>query len=347
MKNLKTIKVGEPLFDLVKLCYRANEPLLLIGKHGCGKSQVLEQAAEDMDIGYICRDLSLMEPTDLVGMPKIEDGRTTFLPPDYLPTGGKGLIVFEELNRCPRYMRSPCLQLLTARTLNDYVLPKGWLPVAAVNPNEEGYETEELDKALSSRFVQVNVVADANHWLKWAKGAKIHKQVMAYVDSDPSIFNDTDPRSWTKVSALLKAGGYWKDKPSEKGDRWNDVTEAAIAGLVGSIRAIAFKGFCNGDKSFGLPTKVTDLLGNYRKYRHRIQRLVRDGRVDLMEMLVRLVLLTIRNTTQWDRIRGNHELRSNLDLLVVDLPPDLGDKLEREVLWKIRSSKPNIKKSKP
>lgn len=158
MKTLKTVKVGQPLLDLVELCYKAGQPLLLIGRHGVGKSECLEQAAEQMEIGFICRDLSLMEPTDLVGMPKLEDGCTTFLPPDFLPTGGKGLMVFEELNRCPRYMRSPCLQLLTARTLNDYILPRGWLPIAAVNPNEGGYEVEDLDKALSSRFVQVVVM---------------------------------------------------------------------------------------------------------------------------------------------------------------------------------------------
>ena len=58
------IKAGKPLIDLVKFCYTANLPLLLAGRHGVGKSVLLEQAARELGIGYICRDLSLMEPPD-------------------------------------------------------------------------------------------------------------------------------------------------------------------------------------------------------------------------------------------------------------------------------------------
>ncbi len=323
MKNLKNVRVGQPLLDLVTLCYKAKEPLLLIGRHGCGKSMVLEQAAEELEIGYICRDLSLMEPTDLVGMPKLEDNKTIFLPPDFLPTSGKGIMVFEELNRCPRYMRSPCLQLLTARTLNDYVLPKGWLTVAAVNPSEDGYEVEELDKALSSRFVCVNVVPDVNLWLEWAEENKIHSKVREYVDSDPDIFTDTDPRSWSKVSALVKAND----------GKWNHALEAAISGLVGTHRTVAFKSSMSG-KTSGLPN-IMDLLDNYHnKYRSKIKQMVKDARMDLLETLVHQILLVLRNTVQLDVIKASYEKRNALvDLVSVDLPPDLGDKIDQENPW--------------
>jgi MoxR-like ATPase len=121
-----------------------------------------------------------MEPPDLVGLPKLDGSVTRFLPPSFLPTGGKGLLVFEELNRCPTYMRAPCLQLLTARTLNDYELPAGWLPVAAINPPDQGYEAEELDPALRSRFVQAVVEPDREEWLAWARTVGTHAAVLAY-----------------------------------------------------------------------------------------------------------------------------------------------------------------------
>jgi MoxR-like ATPase len=95
--------------------------------HGVGKSELIETAAEEIGIKAIVRDLSLMEPPDLVGLPRAAGKTTVFLPPKFLPTRGKGFLVFEELNRCEPYMRAPCLQLLTARKLNDYDLPEGWL----------------------------------------------------------------------------------------------------------------------------------------------------------------------------------------------------------------------------
>src|SRR5207249_5537844 len=97
-----TIAAGMPLIELVALAYQANLPVLLHGRHGVGKSELLAQAAARLGIGLVVRDLSLMEPPDLVGMPKVgKDGKTHYAVPSFLPTAGRGLLVFEELNRCP------------------------------------------------------------------------------------------------------------------------------------------------------------------------------------------------------------------------------------------------------
>ncbi|MEI8375970.1 MAG: AAA family ATPase [Planctomycetota bacterium] len=154
------IKAGKQTLELVELCYTSDRSLLLWGGHGIGKTDLLKQAAENMCIKHISRNLSLMEPTDLTGLPKIDGATTKYLPPDFLPTSGNGLLVFEELNRCDRFVRTPCLQLLTARCLNDYRLPDDWLPMATVNPADTDYEVFELDDAFTSRFVQATIVPD-------------------------------------------------------------------------------------------------------------------------------------------------------------------------------------------
>src|SRR5690242_3372218 len=108
-----TVSAGEPLIELLSLAYQADQPVLLHGKHGVGKSAILAEAAARLGIGQLVRDLSLMEPPDLLGIPRVGDeGTTHYAAPAFLPRGGKGLLLFEELNRCPPYMRAPCLQLL-------------------------------------------------------------------------------------------------------------------------------------------------------------------------------------------------------------------------------------------
>jgi len=213
---MRTLKAGPELIELVRLCYAANQPVLLEGSHGIGKSEILEEAARQLGIGFICRDLSLMEPPDLIGMPRQEGGVTHYSPPAFLPSEGKGLLIFEELNRCPSYMRGPCLQLLTARTLNDYGLPTGWLPCAAINPSGADYDVQELDPALLSRFVEVEVVADRAEWLAWAEPKGVAGQVLGYVGSDPQIFEDTNPRAWKAVSDLLHAGARHDSSQAER-----------------------------------------------------------------------------------------------------------------------------------
>ncbi len=114
--NLKSLSAGPDLVRALQRAYEADQPILLIGERGVGKSALVEQAANDLGIGFICCDLSMMEPTDLAGLPKIRaDGRTHYAPPAFLPSSGDGFLMFEELNRCPAYMRAPCLELCTRR----------------------------------------------------------------------------------------------------------------------------------------------------------------------------------------------------------------------------------------
>src|SRR5215831_11393904 len=103
-KLVLAVEVGPPLMDCLDWCYRAQRSPMLEGHTGLGKSDILKQFAVAKGIGYICRDLSLMEPPDLVGMPKVDHEWTQFLPPKFLPMKGKGIFVMEEINRAPAYM---------------------------------------------------------------------------------------------------------------------------------------------------------------------------------------------------------------------------------------------------
>ena len=81
-----TIPSGDLAIRLIQQCVDANQPLLLSGPHGIGKTELFKAAAERLGIGYISRDLSLMEPTDLVGMPRGScGGRPTACPRGRLP----------------------------------------------------------------------------------------------------------------------------------------------------------------------------------------------------------------------------------------------------------------------
>jgi hypothetical protein len=317
---VRTVKAGGQLLTIIQHCIAARQPLQLVGAHGVGKSQILEQAAREMGIGYICRDLSLMEPPDLVGLPKLDGNVTRYLPPAFLPTEGKGLLVFEELNRCPTYMRAPCLQLLTARTLNDYRLPEGWSVAAAINPPEGGYEVSDLDAAIQSRFVRVRVEPDRKEWLDWAAKAGVHPDVRNYVASDPKIFQDdwSNPRAWKMVSDLLLANGF--------DGRGDPALKAILAGVVGIARGAAFLNFCkSGERSLD----AADVLGNYPAVADSIREWVKKGRTDQLDALVHGIKVYLQ--TDFESVSCGPEwtaLACVLDDLPADLRADLIQHLE-------------------
>jgi hypothetical protein len=261
-----------------------------------------------------------MEPPDLVGMPQLDGKSTRFLPPAFLPTDGKGLLVFEELNRCATYMRAPCLQLLTARTLNDYVLPPGWLPCAAVNPPGGDYDVSELDPALLSRFVQIGVVADHKQWLAWAEANGVHPDVLSYVARDPKIFEDTNPRSWKYVSDLLKAADA----------EVKTALETVIAGVIGAKRAIGFKEHLKGDGILRLPP-ADALLTQYKSYAPLVKKSVDKGQTDVLAALAHSVQVLIQPQDAYEEIRNDDRKWKALGNFLADLPPDLADAVRKNM----------------
>ena len=309
------VEVGRPLIEIIKMCYAANLSALLEGPHGVGKSAVLEEAARELEIDFITRDLSLMEPPDLVGIPQIAAGKTWYCPPSFLPAKGRGLLVLEELNRAPRYMRSPCMQLLTARSLNDYVLPEGWVPMAAINPATANYEVDELDSALLSRFVRIEVEADPERWLEWARGSGVHHAVLAYVASDPSIFKspENNPRAWEYVSRAVHAAGQHTAP--------NDALEAIVAGLVGTKRAAAFlKTIRDGEQ----PLTAGQILA-YALHGKRLQDWIRQDRIDLVRGSLLNVLKHLQVRDHYKDARSKPKVWASLGSFLRDLPGDLRD----------------------
>jgi hypothetical protein len=190
---------------VLDLAYRARRAVLLEGPTGIGKSEVVRHVADRLGIGTIVLDLSLLEPPDLIGLPVIHEGRTTYAVPQVLPRGGAGILMLEELNRAERYIQQPALQLLTARRLHEYELPPDWVCFAAVNPETADYQVTPLDRALRARFMNLSVRADRAAWLAWAQVSGIHPGIIALAHAHERILSDVPPRTWTYASQILDA----------------------------------------------------------------------------------------------------------------------------------------------
>jgi len=187
--------VGEELKQIVRWAIRARKSVLLEGESGIGKSEILAELGTEVG-GHITLDLSLLEPTDLIGLPQIVEGRTKYAAPACLPKNGKGLLVLEELNRCERFVQQCALELLTKRRLHEYVLPDDWVVCACINPEDGQYHVTPLDPALRKRFLVLKVHADRDAWLRWAQENGLHRIVRSIAKRHDRIFDDVPPRSW-------------------------------------------------------------------------------------------------------------------------------------------------------
>ena len=201
------VPVGPSLAAIVALAYRAGrKPVLVEGPSGIGKSECIAALADGLGIETRVLDLSLLEPPDLIGLPRVDEhGRTRYAPPAILPMDGAGMLVLEELNRADRAIQQPALQLLTFRALHDYRLPEAWQVIAAVNPSDGNYAVSELDPALRDRFLVVNTYAERTVWLEWARRSGIHPGVVMIAERHDDVFAQVSPRRWVYVSDILHA----------------------------------------------------------------------------------------------------------------------------------------------
>jgi hypothetical protein len=318
------VSIGPAVTNLLALAYRSNVPALLVGAHGVGKSEITAAAAVALGVDFISRDLSLMEPPDLVGLPKIEGGATTFLPPEFLPresgSGKGGFLLIEEINRAPRYMQACCLELLTSRRLNSYVLPENWLPVACINPKVEGYHVDLLDAALMSRFMKIEVCAAVEPWAAWARANGVHAKIIEYVEGVPHALDESqggsNPRSWTYASRALLAAD------AELLERSPDTIVTALTGLIGPVHTTALVRLILGTE---VALKPTDVLHNWPASRATMKRWRQQGRLDLLAASMRAILQWVRPEGVAEELRGDVRRRGHVRAFVAMLPGDLAE----------------------
>jgi hypothetical protein len=312
--DFRTVTAGPELLEVIDLVYRAGRSAMLHGRPGVGKSELFAAAAKGLGVDFLALDLSVMEPPDLVGLPRIDEhGRTVYAAPAQLPRKGAGLLLLEELNRAPRYMRAPCLQLLTARRCNDYRLPPAWVPFAAVNDAEDGCDVDEIDPALMARFTHVRVEADVAEWTSWARPNGVHPGVITFVESTPDAFQTTSPRDWTYVSDLVRAF-----ESATAGSR--NALFVAVAGQVGEGCAV---GLMNTLWTSAEPLGARQIVDGYGHLRATVAEWTRLGRNDLFRTTLRRLQNHLQRQSTYEEIVKLPAALGNVQGFLADLPDDL------------------------
>jgi MoxR-like ATPase len=132
-------------------------PTFLWGPPGVGKSSIVRKIAGDRGLHLLDVRASLLDPTDLRGLPYVADDRARWSPPSFLPhdPDSQGLLFFDELNAAPPLVQASLYQLTLDRRVGEYELPAGWSIVAAGNRAEDGSVTYRMPAALANRFIHL------------------------------------------------------------------------------------------------------------------------------------------------------------------------------------------------
>lgn len=218
---------------------------MLHGRPGIGKTEIVQQLAQETGSRLFDLRLTTIEPQDLRGLPFYDHDtrRTVWYRPEDLPDdpAHPAILFLDELTAAAPTLQPTIYGLLQERRIGRHSLPDSTFIVAAGNAVEDGAVAYEMGTALSDRLVHLNVAATATDWLtRYAVPRGLHPAVTAFIRTRPDLLETTEvalrqgnmiactPRSWARVSTILNAVG---DK---------DLRDVLIAGTLGEAVAAEF-----------------------------------------------------------------------------------------------------------
>lgn len=99
------------IFAALRALVSARQPVFIWGGPGIGKSSIVAQLANSLKLSL--RDIRalLLDPVDLRGLPYLENGRSKWAIPDFLPNDGEGILFLDELNAASGMVQAAFYQL--------------------------------------------------------------------------------------------------------------------------------------------------------------------------------------------------------------------------------------------
>ncbi|MFJ2825374.1 AAA family ATPase [Streptomyces toxytricini] len=263
LRATRTEPAANPQLEALALAVTANQPVLLWGEPGIGKSAGMQQLADALGTGLETVIASVHEPSDFAGLPIVGDDPATtgvpMAPPDWavrLARTGHGLLFLDELSSAPPAVQAALLRVVLERRVGSLLLPEGVRIVAAANPPASAADGWHLSPPLANRFVHLDWVHDprtvargmAGTWPETALPAvdpartpgavaRARGAVSGFLTARPGLVHHLpnaaeprgrawpSPRTWEMALRLL-ATGYAAGSSRE-------ALAAALAGAVG------------------------------------------------------------------------------------------------------------------
>lgn len=191
------------------------------GSPGIGKTAIIHEFAKEYRLKVMDIRLGQSDPTDLLGFPRIENGRAVYAAPadipiegDSLPDGYEGWVLFlDEMNAAPKAVQAAAYKTIDRMVGQSKIHPRVFI-VAAGNKDTDGAIVNTMSSATISRIINIEMVASLVDWTKWAMSAGIDSRIISFVNWKKELFYKFNPanlresfpcpRTWHNVSKYIK-----------------------------------------------------------------------------------------------------------------------------------------------
>lgn len=212
-------KAYDQILKLFRNPSTMNEPVLLLGAPGLGKTSIAQPIADEMNLRLIEIRIAEFDTPDLRGLCRIdEDTNTTRWSKAEIwePAASEPcLILLDEISQATPDMLSPLMKILLGLAIGDLKLHPETRIICTGNRVEDRAGCHRLPSALRERAIELTIEANARQWLNWYdESPHRNEAVAAFISENPEALHQWDgriehnqptPRSWEKVGRILEA----------------------------------------------------------------------------------------------------------------------------------------------
>ena len=231
IKNAVSAYLTKDQFGNYVIPVERQRPVFLMGAPGIGKTAIMEQIAQELQIGLISYSMTHHTRQSALGLPFIvrkNYGGEEYSVSEYTMseiiasiydlmevTGLKeGILFLDEINCVSETLAPSMLQFLQYKTFGRHSVPGGWIVVTAGNPPEYNNSVREFDIVTWDRLKRIDVEADYEVWKEYAYARGIHPAVTTYLDIKKDDFfriettvdgkSFVTARGWSDLSDMVK-----------------------------------------------------------------------------------------------------------------------------------------------
>ncbi|MGC8978836.1 AAA family ATPase [Caldisericum sp.] len=227
----------------------------LIGETGVGKTTLVEKLAAEKGMPLRRILLHSMLEEEILGIPRVQDGRTVWSRPEWVVEDGPAVYFFDELDKVRVGLIGSVLTVLANKTVRDNKLHPNSIIVAAMQPTDE-WSLDETGKALLARLIFIPVRSESTKkFIEQKYGIKL----LVDIKDEYEIPYLPKP-SWRQIDYALALA---KVLPR---DQWQEITSGFLKPDVQSLLLESI----NSSGWFMRPEELVALINQDESLLHKL-----------------------------------------------------------------------------